>query len=141
MPNDSITRAEFVEFARANELSVVATTDSAGNPEAALVNIAVTDDAEILFNTKVAARKTGNIAGNARVALVVGTGAVSIQVEGVADILSGEQRQAYAQTFQQLLPRSRALTDDFALVRLTPQWLRYLDVRPDSFRLVESSWQ
>ncbi len=142
MQNDLITREEFVEFVRAAGMGVVATVDAEGNPEAALVEVAVTDDAEIVFDTRTAARKVANLAGNSRVALVIGWGSgVTIQVEGVADILSGAEREKYGEIYQAQFPGARALVDGFSIVRVAPLWLRYCDVRSASFRIVEGSWQ
>jgi pyridoxine/pyridoxamine 5'-phosphate oxidase len=91
-----MTRAEFVEFVRAAKLGVVATVDAEGHPEAALVDLAVTDHGEVLFDTKAAARKVVNIGGNQRVALVVGwADKVSVQAEGDAEVLLGAEREKY----------------------------------------------
>ena len=142
MPHDLMTRDEFVEFVRTAGMGVVATIDATGNPEAALVEVAVTDAAEIVFDTKATARKVANIAGNRRVALVVGWhDGLSIQVEGVADILAGAEREEYGRIYQAQFPAARALLDGFAIVRVTPRWLRYYDARPESFRVVEGCWQ
>jgi hypothetical protein len=60
------------------------------------------------------ARKIANIAANPRVALVVGwDDDVSVQVEGL---------------------------EEFAIVRVTPRWLRYYDARPESFHVTEGNW-
>ena len=141
MPNNLITREKFIEFVRAAGMAVVATVDAEGNPEAALVEVAVTDDAEIVFDTKDTARKVANIIGNPRTALVVGwNNGVSIQVEGLASILSGAEREEYGRIYQSQFPGSRALTEEFTIVRVAPRWLRYYDARPESFHVVECHW-
>jgi pyridoxine/pyridoxamine 5'-phosphate oxidase len=136
-----MTRDEFVEFVRAARLAVVATTNTRNQPEAALVEVAVTELAELVFDTKSEARKVKNLARSPRVAVVVGweTG-VSLQVEGQAEILSGTDRTVYGQVFESQFPGSRALEEDFALIRVVPDWLRYYDARPDSFRVTEGIW-
>ena len=134
-----MTRAEFVEFVRAAKLGVVATVDADGHPEAALVDLAVTDLGEVLFDTKVAARKVVNIGGNQRVALVVGwADRVSVQAEGDAEALVGAERETYGRIHQEQVPKSRAFREDFTLVRMVPTWLRYFDARPESFSIVET---
>ena len=139
MSKDPMTRAEFVEFVRAAKLGVVATVDADGHPEAALVDLAVTDLGEVLFDTKVAARKVVNIGGNQRVALVVGwTDRVSVQAEGDAEALVGAEREKYGRIHQEQVPKSRAFREGFTLVRMVPTWLRYFDARPESFSIVET---
>jgi pyridoxine/pyridoxamine 5'-phosphate oxidase len=136
-----MTRAEFASFVRVAAMGVVATADTAGNPEAALVSMAATQAGEVVFDSAVTARKMANIAANPRVALVIGwSDGVSVQVEGTADVLSGTDRQRYGEVYTQRFPGSRALHEDFAIVRVRPRWLRYYDARPGSFRVSEGSW-
>jgi pyridoxine/pyridoxamine 5'-phosphate oxidase len=139
MSKDPMTRAEFVEFVRAAKLGVVATVDAEGRPEAALVDLAVTDQGEVLFDTMAAARKVINIGDNERVALVVGwADKVSVQAEGDAEVLSGAEREKYGRIHQEQVPTSRAFREDFTLVKMVPMWLRYFDARPESFGIVET---
>jgi pyridoxine/pyridoxamine 5'-phosphate oxidase len=120
---------------------VVATVDPAGHPEAALVDLAVTGDGELVFDTTVATRKVANLAANPRVALVIGwSDGVSLQVEGVADILAGAEREAYGRVYQDQFPGSRVLLDEFAVVRVRPRWLRHYDARAEPARVVEGAW-
>jgi pyridoxine/pyridoxamine 5'-phosphate oxidase len=136
-----MTREEFVEFVRAARLAVVATTNTRNHPEAALVEVAVTESGELVFDTKSEARKVKNLARSPRAAIVVGWGeGVSLQVEGRADVLGGTDRIAYGQVFESQFPGSRALEEDFALIRVVPEWLRYYDARPDSFQVAEGIW-
>lgn len=136
-----MTREEFVQFVGAARLAVVATTNAHGHPEAALVEVAVTESGELVFDTKSEARKVQNLARSPRVAVVVGwEEGVSVQVEGQAEILAGTDRAAYGQVFASQFPGSRALEEDFALIRVVPEWLRYYDARPDSFRVTEGMW-
>ena len=136
-----MTRGEFAEFVRVAGMGVVATADAEGNPEAALVDLAATGAGEVIFDSAVTARKMANIAANPRVALVVGwRDSVSVQVEGLADTLTGTERAAYGRIYTERFPGSRALREEFAIVRVIPRWLRYYDARPASFRVAEGSW-
>lgn len=119
----------------------MATANAQSQPEAALVEVAVTEAGELVFDSKSEARKVRNIALSPRVALVIGWNeSVSVQVEGKADILAGADRSAYGQVFESQFPGSRALQEDFALIRVAPDWLRYYDARPDSFSVAEGMW-
>ena len=136
-----MTRGEFAEFVRVAGMGVVATADADGNPEAALVDLAATDAGEVIFDTPITARKVVNIAVNPRVALVVGwNDGVSVQLEGRADTLTGEERAKYGRIYTERFPGSRALRAEFAVVRVIPRWLRYYDARPGSFRVAEGNW-
>ena len=130
MTNAELTRAQYIDFVQTAGLGVVATVDAQGRPEAALVDLAITDDGDLLFDSKVAARKVANLAGNDRVALVVGFGRVSLQIEGPADLLVDAERAALASVYTEQCPARPAMTDDFALFRVRPDWLRVYQVRP-----------
>ncbi|MHB8186832.1 MAG: pyridoxamine 5'-phosphate oxidase family protein [Dermatophilaceae bacterium] len=147
MSKDPMTRAEFVEFVRVAKLGVVATVDAEGHPEAALVDLAVTDHGEVLFDTKAAARKVVNIGGNQRVALVVGwADKVSMQAEGDAEVLWGAEREKYGRIHQEQVPKfpriSRGLhagqdgSDVVALLRRAPRVFQH---RRDPSGLAHSS--
>src|ERR1700727_2545564 len=102
-----MTRGEFAEFVRVAGMGVVATADADGNPEAALVDLAATDAGEVIFDTPITARKVVNIAVNPRVALVVGwNDGVSVQLEGRADTLTGEERAEYGRIYTERFPGS-----------------------------------
>jgi general stress protein 26 len=136
-----MTREEFVAFVRSARLAVVATTNTGNQPEAALVEVAVTESGELVFDTRSEARKVKNLAHSPRVAVVVGwEDGVSLQLEGQADILTGPERIAYGQVFESQFPGSRALEEGFTLIRVVPDWLRYYDARPDSSRVAEGPW-
>ena len=112
-----MTREEFAEFVRVAGMGVVATVDAEGNAEAALVELAATNAGEVIFDSAVVARKVGNIAANPRVALVVGWSyGVSVQVEGLADTLTGTERAEYGRIYTERFPGSRALLEEFAIV-------------------------
>jgi general stress protein 26 len=126
----SMTRDQFVEFVRSVRQGVVATVDVHGNPEAAFVGLAVSDAGEVIFDSPTDTRKVCNIQTHPRVALVIGCdGGVSVQVEGIADILAGAERDKYGEIYLSQFPGARALDIDFSIVRVVPRWSRYYDAR------------
>lgn len=125
MANAKLTRRQFVDFIRAQRLGVVATVDRRGDPEAAIVDLAVTDDGVLLFLSKKVARKVRNLASNDAVAIVVGWEPVSLQIEGRAELLVGAEREGPASDYQAQLPHRPRVTDDFALHRVRPTFVRY----------------
>lgn len=125
MSNDKLTKAEFVDFVRAHRYGVVATVDRRGDPEAAVVDLVITDAGVLLFASKKSARKVRNLASNDRVAMVVGAEPVSLQIEGSAELLVGAEREGPAADYQEHLPHRPLLTDDYALHRVQPDFVRY----------------
>ena len=75
---------EIYEFMKNERLAVLATVAEDGQPEAALMGVAVTPQLEIVFDTVKSSRKYPNLKKNPRVALVVGcTTEVTVQFEGI----------------------------------------------------------
>ena len=130
-----MTENELIAFVRACGLAVVATSGPDGAPEAALVGIASTDRAELLFDTSTSSRKYANLAADPRVAVVIGwEDEVTCQVEGRADVLQGAELRRGQQFYFEQYPdgRKRASEPEIALIRIRPRWLRYSDYRPDT---------
>src|SRR3569833_2744331 len=97
-------KAQLVEFIRKRRLGVITTIGSDGQPQAALINIAVLPDLSLVFETTSETRKSGNIARDPRVALVIGwDGQETLQYEGLAAIPDGRRletaRDAFIATF------------------------------------------
>ena len=135
-------RDGFVAFVRARGLAVLATRGPEGLPQAALLGVAVTDEAEIVFDTSRRSRKYGNLARQPGVALVVGLDdEVTVQVEGVADTPTGGEllrcKDAYFVQYPE--GRQRAEDPDIVHVRVRLSWLRYSDYRTDPCVVQETS--
>ncbi len=117
-----------VAFARANPLGVVATVAPDGAPEAALIDLITLDNGTITFFAHRAARKLVNLASEGRVAVVVGTeGPVTVQLEGHARVVEGDEREAWAARTTDVQPGAPVDREDFALIVVTPLWVRYYD--------------
>ena len=137
----TIDGAELMRFVRQHGLAVVATRGLEGAPEAALVGVAATDQQEIVFDTAIRSRKYRNIQANPRVALVIGwEDEVTVQCEGVADILIGADRDRCLRAYLEQYPdgRRRAEDPDIAHIRVRPGWVRHSDYRPGSFGIHET---
>jgi len=65
-------KAELFDFIQKRRLAVVSTNGRDGQPQAALMNIAVLPDFSLVFETICETRKFGNIDREPRVALVIG---------------------------------------------------------------------
>jgi general stress protein 26 len=120
---------------------VIATRGQDGAPQAALIGVAATDQAEIVFDTPRSSRKFRNIVADPRVALVVGLDdEVTVQVEGVADLPLDEELRRCTDAYFAQYPggRERAKDPDIVHFRVRLTWLRYSDYRPDSFTIEEN---
>jgi general stress protein 26 len=118
------------QFIKQQPLGVIATTNKAEQPEAALVGIAVSVNLEIIFDTIKISRKYHNILQNPKVALVIGwDDETTIQYEGTAEVLGNDAvaenlKEIYFRAFPD--GRERAETwPGLVHIKVTPQWLRY----------------
>jgi len=118
------------QFIKQQQLGIVATTNKAHLPEAALIGVAVSVNLEIIFDTVTTSRKYHNILQNPKVALVIGwDNETTIQYEGNAEVLGHDTeaenlKDIYFRTFPD--GRERAETwPGLVHIKVTPQWLRY----------------
>ncbi len=80
-----MNKQRLLEFLGANRLGVLSTIGSGGEPQSALVGIAVTPEFEIVFDCVARSRKFANLQRDARAAFVIGwQGEVTVQFEGAA---------------------------------------------------------
>jgi len=67
-----MTRSELLAFLQKHRLGVLSTVSPSGDPEAAVVGIAVTDRLEIVFDTLDSTRKCENLRRRNKIAFVIG---------------------------------------------------------------------
>jgi len=132
--------AEVYRFMNEQRLAVLATVNSAGQPEAALMGYAVTPELEIIFDTVKTSRKYPNLKQNPRVAWVIGcVSEITVQYEGVAEELTGEDLVKYKKTYFAAFPDGPARESwtgiTYFVVR--PSWVRYCDYNPQTRRIEE----
>ena len=134
---------EVFRFMDRERLAVLATTDEKGQPEAALMGFAVTAELEIIFDTVRTSRKYPNLKKNPRVAWVIGcTSEITVQYEGVAQELEGEELAKYKKVYFAAFPdgptRESWLGITYFVVR--PTWVRYCDYNPEARRIEEKTF-
>lgn len=110
-------------------LGVVATVAANGEPQAATVGIAVGDALELVFDTLATTRKFANLVREPRVAVVMGAGELTVQLEGRADVPAGDERKRVQDIYFATWPdgRERAAWPNIAWVRIRPTWVRVSD--------------
>jgi len=136
-------RRELIDFVRVRGLGVIASRGPDGSPQAALVGIAATDQAEIVFDCSRGSRKYANIARDPAVALVVGwEDEVTVQIEGSAQILSGTDLERCKAAYFEQYPdgQDRAASPEIGHIRVIPRWLRHSDYRPGTFGSSETQF-
>lgn len=137
MTSDAFPVSDLVRFVHHHPRAVLATLDTARGPEAALLDVAVTDEGELVLDSRSDARKVANVTADPRVALVVGVGEACLQVEGDARVVDGAERERYGRVYEARFPDARALADGFAVVVVRPRWARLYDASGPAPRVVE----
>jgi len=134
---------EVFQFMNKERLAVLATVDENGRPEAALMGFAVTPDLEIVFDTVKSSRKYPNLKNNPRVAWVIGcTTEVTVQYEGVAEELEGEDLAKYKKTYFAafLDGPARESWPGITYFVVRPKWVRHCDYDPKKRRIEEKEF-
>jgi general stress protein 26 len=134
---------EVYRFMNRERLAVLATIGENGQPEAALMGFAVTPELEIIFDTVRTSRKYPNLKNNPRTAWVIGcTSEVTVQYEGIAQELEGEELANYKKTYFAAFPdgstREKWPAITYFVVR--PKWVRYCDYNPAARRIEEANF-
>ena len=122
-------KIELFELLRHYKLGVVASVATTGAPQAAIVGIAVTEQLEIVFDALTSSRKFANIAHEKRVAVVVGEGELTIQIEGEADVPANAELERVREVYFAAYPdgRERMAWPDITWLRIRPTWIRIAD--------------
>lgn len=134
---------EVFAFMSGESLMVLSTVAGNGQPEAALMGFAVTPELEIVFDTVKTARKYANLKKEGRVAVVVGcTTEVTVQYEGVAEELAGEELARYQKIYFAKFVDGPARQSWPGIVYFVvrPKWVRYCDYGVTPRRIEEKTW-
>lgn len=117
-------------FIRARKLAVISSIGPRGEPQSALVGIAVSPQLEIIFDTVQSSRKYPNLKADPRIAAVIGwEGEQTVQYEGLAIEPADEElaraKEIYFETWPSGVDRQQ--WPGIAYFLIQPQWLRYSD--------------
>jgi hypothetical protein len=122
--------ARLYGFMKERRVGVIATSGEGNRPEAALMNIAVTPNLEIIFETTAATRKSVNLTRNPRVSFVIGwQGDRTLQYDGLVDRPQGAELDRIKAFFLSVFPQK--MSDEFwpgnDYFRVRPCWMRLSD--------------
>lgn len=129
-----MTRTELLVFLRNHFLGVIATVSPKGEPEAAVVGIAITERFEIIFDTLADTRKAVNLRASPKIACVVGWDAEqTVQIDGVADEPKGLELERLKRCYFGQFPDgpARQAWPNITYFRVRPTLIRYSDFRDD----------
>ncbi|HZD50570.1 MAG TPA: pyridoxamine 5'-phosphate oxidase family protein [Silvibacterium sp.] len=129
------------QFVAARKYGVISSIGQDGEPQSALVGIAVSPDLEIVFDTVKTSRKYPNLKADARIAVVVGwEGEQTVQYQGVAVEPEGRDllraKDIYFGAWPSGIERQKWPAIAYFLIR--PTWLRYSDF--DTGKVRELRW-
>lgn len=133
-----LTREEIYQFILKQKLAVISSTGPDGEPQSALVGIAVSPDLEIIFDTVKSSRKYPNLKRDNRIAVVVGwEDETTVQYEGLAieprDDELVRAKEIYFAGWPSCIEHQQ--WPDIAYFLIQPKWVRYSDF--DSHRIEE----
>jgi len=131
-----MNKAELLEFLQKHRLGVLATVSPNGDPEAAVVGIAVTNRLEVVFDTLETTRKCQNLRTHAKIAFVIGwDDETTVQLEGLADEPAGAELDRLKTIYFAVYPDgvSRQSWPGITYFRVRPTWARYSDFHDGVF--------
>lgn len=122
----SLSKAEAFQFLKSATFGAIATVSRDGSPEAALVNIAATEDLELIFETIQTTRKCINLRRNPRVAIVAWRGDETLQCEGMADEPDEHARAPLLESYFARQPEALGHCGwpGLTYFRVRPHWIR-----------------
>jgi general stress protein 26 len=130
-------KAKILEVLESHQLGVISTVSEQNKPEAALVGFAVLPETlEIIFGTFETFRKYKNLQSNKNAAFVIGwDNKKTVQVEGEAKELVGEEMQSMMEIYVKKFPSSKKYLDNSEekFFKIIPSWMRFrnLDEHPE----------
>lgn len=123
-------KQKLLGFLADHPVSVLATADPTATPAAAVVLFAAEDDLGIIFATH-PTRKYRNLKANPQAAMAMTRDLTAIQIHGSAVELIGRESEAAEALFLKKHPEmDKRLVQGSVFFRLRPNWVRYIDIRP-----------
>ena len=126
-------KSDLLAFLRSHRWAIEATSSLAGEPQAAIIGFAVTEQLELVFDTLASSRKAVNLRANPRIAFVVGgwndTEPKTLQYQGHADFPDGVELERVKEAYFSAFPDgpTRLSWPGITYVRVKPLWVRYSD--------------
>lgn len=143
MKKDVLLKKQALQFLSENRVMVVSTISSEGMPESAAVYYKLDpSNWSLYFMTDMSSQKFKNIQQNNLVSFVVGTGPhiFTIQGRGRAEVFlhdgsdfMHELGKKFELDLSSYWPVTKISHKNTAMMRITPEWLRVLNLEPTLF--------
>lgn len=130
-------------FIQRHFIAVISTVTGGGVPEAAVIEFGNTENLELIFDTFSTYRKYRNLKKNSRVAFVIGWDEnITVQYEGEANELSGEELKRYKELYFRKNPKARKweTRPDVRYFKVRPSWIRYSDLNVNPWNIYEMNF-
>ena len=127
-------------FMSRQRYGVVSSIAANGDPQSALVGIAVTENLEVIFDTVRSSRKYRNLVAHPECSFVIGwQGEQTVQLEGTAIEPTGPDLERFQRRYFSVWPdgQSRMNWPGIVYFSVAPQWIRYSDFEHDPPRIEE----
>ncbi len=136
---DSELSQAILAFLRNHTLMAVATVGENGVPDVAAVSYAEQQDLGLVFETVTDSNKYRNLQLNQAVACVVWDTAVTVQYQGIARELSGDELANLSAEYVAKNPLSRRLVDPEGarFFKVVPHRIRYTNVSVNPWQVLE----
>ena len=126
----SVTHDQLLRFLQAQRLGIVASISPAGDPQSAVVGIAVTNGWRSCSTPSARHESVKTFGGFRRFSIVTGWDQeITVQYEGVADEPSGAELERIKACYFGVYPDGveRQQWDGITYFRIRPMWIRYTD--------------
>jgi PPOX class probable F420-dependent enzyme len=120
---------DLLGFLRRQRFGVISSVSPDGQPQAAVVGLAFTDEGEAVFDTVAPSRKARNLRRDPRASLVLWEGERTVQMEGRVDEPAGAERDAIVKVYLAAFPDGveRLRWEGITHLRFRPSWVRDSD--------------
>lgn len=130
------------DFINSHTLCTLATVSEDNKPENAVIEYGNTSQLELIFDTFKHFRKYKNIKHNPHAAVVIGWDDITIQYEGLAIELDGNELEQYKKIYFKKLPKAEKWSREKGIVyfKIIPEWIRYSDLHTYPWKEFELSF-
>ena len=142
--SDSISRQEAIDFLHQEFIMQIATADESARPAVSVLLFVIDEDLNFYFATHRETHKSKNLLVNPQISIAVWQhGMMLVQADGGAQEVSNDEEKtsimdrladAAAKDKDFWPPILRTGGTDYIIFRVTPTWLRALDLSDDSAR-------
>ena len=138
------TRELILNFIKGEKLAVISTVGHDSKPESAVLEFGESNDLELIFDTFKTSRKYKNLQHNKNVSFVIGwDDNITVQYEGVAQELTGEDLKTYQQLYWSKNPKAQRWEsrEGITYFKVIPKWIRYSDLNHNPWLIKEVSFE